>query len=707
MKNFGVCFVCNKRMPLEYLSAEKIFSRSIFVCKSCRGMLLSYGGPTIESAFGGYLKKAKKAKAQRLREKIDLLKKGKYPSIEEIVRDATLLDNDPATLLARLQGLPMWEKLKVLTAHCGQNIYEACATVRDGVLRRSVACTVDTTEMVRKILQKECGITGGLVNKALSGVSCFLYVYHEAEKSREAALRAKEAKRRERENGLKCLSLLLADLPGWNAHVAENFYCYLEREARKPVSEYARGAKSEIKQKELAGKILKLLNCAQPAEQDPGLSAEAKGELLTFLREYVGWKKLDVWFAAAAASGYTHFTKKALQKEKEAEKREKRAEARREEARRAHEERIKKEKEMVRALRYRLTELGVNDPITYDSYRHLLKMLPEEKADALKLKTMYEIIGFGNSEPAWVREPADPEAVKEHRRLVSDEALLAAWNDRWITIGTAADELGVSENRIRNLLDHLTVIEVENPHYKSAPPMKLIRLSSLQSWAEKHEEEVKKWAEASKRAKEAYRRVFARKVDELRSFPAKIEEATKDPAPLVCFWLSLLNRAAKTGHPHLYDMKDNALKMLVRTGVPFTLNYIEGGDREEKVWLCDSCLEEAREMDMSPPEYIEVCGPCKNCDVEPAVPRYYDLYELTFSFPGIGKFSYHVPYEKGVRYLPRPENISEDAVRDRGEEEGFTFGRSLNKIERAAFTVDEIREGLLAAMGKFCNQRIA
>lgn len=705
MKIRGVCFVCNKKKSGDQFFVEEAFARSILVCRSCRGMLRSYG-PTAESALLTYIKKAKKTKARRMEGKVHLLRNGKYPSAEEIVRDASFMENDPEALLAQLQGLPPWEKLKVLTTNCGQNVYDACVTVLDGVLRQSVRQTTQLTEKVRKTL-KECGLTNEQIGKVLSGTVCFLQVYHEAEKNRQAALRAEEDKRRQRENGLKCLSLLLVDLPGWNAYAAENFYYYLEREANKPVSEYARGAKSEMKQKELAGKILKLLNSARLAERDPGLSAEAKSELLTFLKEYVGWKNLTNWFAAVAASGYTHFTKKALQKEKEAEKREKRAQARREEALRAHEERIKKEKEMVKALRHRLAELGVSDPITYESYRHLLKMLPKEKADVLKLKTIHEIIGFGNSEPAWVREPADPETVRKHRRLVSDEELLAAWNDRWITIRTAANELGVSEERVRRLLDRLIVIEVDNPYSKYAPPMKLIRLSSLLNWAEKHEEEVKKWAEASKRAKEAYRRVFARKVDELRSFPAKIEEITKDPAPLVCFWLSLLNRAAKTGHPQLYSIKDDALRALVKTGVPFTLGYVEGGDREEKVWLCDSCREEAREMDMSPLEYIEVCDPCKNCDVEPAIPRYYDLYELTFSFPGIGKFSYHVPYEKGVRYLPRPENISEDAVRDRGEEEGFTFGRSLNKIERAAFTVEEIKEGLLAALGRLRSWKVA
>jgi hypothetical protein len=108
----------------------------------------------------------------------------------------------------------------------------------------------------------------------------------------------------------------------------------------------------------------------------------------------------------------------------------------------------------------------------------------------------------------------------------------------------------------------------------------------------------------------------------------------------------------------------------------------------------------ARDMGMHPLDYIEMAGPCEKCHVERARRRYYDLYELTFRFDGIGTFTFHVPYPVGKGYLPDPSTLPENAFSDRATESDdcWTFGRPLNRVEAAAFSVDEIVRELKAAL---------
>ncbi|MEW5935643.1 MAG: hypothetical protein AB1816_18840, partial [Bacillota bacterium] len=412
---------------------------------------------------------------------------------------------------------------------------------------------------------------------------------------------------------------------------------------------------------DLSGRARRLL-----AALDAGEPAAARKALAA----YAGRRDLSVWVSEVAGIGWKCFAGPEVRKELRDRKR-------REEAEAARAVRLAAERETVKALRFRLTEMGVQEPLGLERLRRLVRMLPEGAAKALVLRYPYGLFGFGNREREWASEPPDPDVLAAQRQAVPDDVLLRAWNDRWVTVATAAGELGVSPERIRQVMDCLETVECRNPHYRSAAPMRLIRLSSLLDWAEAHRDLVARWAEASRRSKEAWRRAFERKVEELRGMPGRILAASDGPAPLVCFWLSLLNRAAKSGHPELYRPKVRALRALVGAGVPFRLGYVAGGDREERVWLCDACRERAREMGMHPLDYVELVGACENCDVEPRQVGYYDLYELVFSFAGVGKFCYHVPREVGRGWLPEPEGIPDGAWRSRGEEEGFVFGRAL------------------------------
>jgi len=363
-------------------------------------------------------------------------------------------------------------------------------------------------------------------------------------------------------------------------------------------------------------------------------------------------------------------------------------------------ERVEYERQVVRALKRVLVDLGIDEPLTDDRIAHLRRLLPDEYKSLLRFRHPYELFGDTprNQEPAWAREEPDPEVLAALRAAIPDAALARAWNDRWVTAATAAAELGISVERARQIMEQVGFIETKNPHYSSAAPMRLARLMDILDWASQHPEEVERWAGASRRAREAYRRRLRSRVEALRTTPNRIAAATSDPAPLVCFWLALLNRAAKDGHTELYALKDRALQSLIRTGTPCEVGYVEGGDLEPRVILCPDCRDRAWELGIHPADYAEFHRPCRNCTRLPGEARYYDLYELTFRFPGIGTFRFHVPYPIGKDYLPPPEAIPEERWSLRGEDGAWAFGRPLNTVERAAFSVDEIKTRLLAAL---------
>lgn len=365
------------------------------------------------------------------------------------------------------------------------------------------------------------------------------------------------------------------------------------------------------------------------------------------------------------------------------------------------EQRIALQRDLLRAVKVLLREAGINAPLTRERIDHLRRMLPEPCVSFLRLRRAYEL--FDNPpdrEPPWVCEAPDPALLEQVRQHVPPETLATAWTDRWVTAATVASTLGISQNAARRIMDQLPTREVPNPHYQRSGPMRIVRMSDVTAWAAENRTLLESWQHRLATRRQARAAALRRAADDLRAVPDRIRAITSDPAPLACWWLALLNRAAKSGHEDLYSLKDKALRTLVQHGVPHSLRYLEGGDKPGRVWLCDECRDMARDMEIHPLDYIEMVGPCKNCQVEPAKRRYYDLYELTFQFDSIGTFIFHVPYPVGKRYLPDPSTLPENAFSDRATESDdcWTFGRPLNRVEAAAFSVDEIVRELKAAL---------
>lgn len=432
----------------------------------------------------------------------------------------------------------------------------------------------------------------------------------------------------------------------------------------------------------------------------PPLDDRARERLMNLLCRFGGWKTFKRWAELLKEKGGRYFTRRDFERAKARRRREEKAplmRQREEEMRRAAEEEARQK---LRAFRCRLDDLGISDPVTQETYSHFVKMLPKDLQHIAKLPCA---VFDSRNQPDWILEEPDPAVLEQSRSELSDEMLVQAWTDRWVTAGTVASELGISENRARELVQALDYREVDNPHYKTASPMRIVRMSRVKRFAEEHADMVRRWAEASARAKERYREKLQEQIDKIRAVPQEIAAKTDDPLPLLCFWLTLLNRAAKADNERLYELKDDVLRQVVPARrESCAVRFVRGGDKPQKVWLCDDCREQAREMGMHPLEYIDVCGPCENCEVEPAIPGYYDLYEIAFNFPGIGKFSYHVPWEIGKTYLPNPSSLPS---RERDEEDGWVFGRPLNKIEREAFSVGEIVGNVKSALARCLSQK--
>lgn len=367
--------------------------------------------------------------------------------------------------------------------------------------------------------------------------------------------------------------------------------------------------------------------------------------------------------------------------------------------------RIATQRELLKALKALLLEASVTDPVGSEQLAHLRRMLPDHCTRLLRLRRSFELFkpytdDPPDREPPWMSEPPDPAVLEMVRREVPPQVLATAWHDRWVTSATVASTLGISTQAARRIVEQLPYREVPNPHYKQSGPMRLVRLSDVTAWAAQNPALLETWQQRLASRRSARAAALRRAAENLRAVPERIRAATDSPAPLVCFWLALLNRAAKSGHEELYSLKDEALRTLLRSGVPFELRYLRGGDRPRRVWLCDHCRDSADELWMSPLEYIDVVGPCSNCEVEPAQRGYYDLYELRFSFGDIGRFCFHVPKPVGESYLPHPDTLPPEAFGSRAEEseDGWTFGRPLSRVETAAFSVEEIVRELRAAL---------
>lgn len=145
-------------------------------------------------------------------------------------------------------------------------------------------------------------------------------------------------------------------------------------------------------------------------------------------------------------------------------------------------------------------------------------------------------------------------------------------SDRWITARAIAAELGISLRRARFVISQPGCNEVKGHAPFHFRPAKVCRRSEVIAWTAEHRAELKAWASASRRAKLARSRALRRQARELRLL-ASVLGRMPDPAPEVCFWLSLLCQ-----HPGFSQLKEAALRALTAAAAPSVLAYIESED---------------------------------------------------------------------------------------------------------------------------------
>ena len=98
------------------------------------------------------------------------------------------------------------------------------------------------------------------------------------------------------------------------------------------------------------------------------------------------------------------------------------------------------------SLRIRLDALGIDQPLTYETLRHLLQMLPDRSSTIPSPAAFVQCGGspYDPKEPAWVRESPGPDRVLASDPAISDDVLTRAWFDQWITTATISQHLAIS-----------------------------------------------------------------------------------------------------------------------------------------------------------------------------------------------------------------------------------------------------------------------
>ena len=251
---------------------------------------------------------------------------------------------------------------------------------------------------------------------------------------------------------------------------------------------------------------------------------------------YVGWARLSTWITAVRASHGTVLTRRDQTRAHAAQRRvTTQAEA------------VVHHRAAFQSLRIRLDALGIDQPLTYETLRHLLQMLPESSSTIPSPAAFVQCGGspYDPKEPAWVRESPGSDRVLASDPAISDDVLARAWFDQWITTATISQHLAISRAHAADVLTQCDLIEVDNPHYRSAASMRLVRMSSIEAWAQEHEILIDQWSQSLARRRAQHAERQQQRMAALRAMPHQMQRITSDPAPVVCFWLSLLNRAAK------------------------------------------------------------------------------------------------------------------------------------------------------------------
>jgi len=184
-----------------------------------------------------------------------------------------------------------------------------------------------------------------------------------------------------------------------------------------------------------------------------------------------------------------------------------------------------------------------------------------------------------------------------------------------------------------------------------------------------------------------------RAIERYDRFLKSIEETPCPELLLTAFYLFHLNHYAKKYSQiadELYELKHRVLKKMVeRYGLYLELKVLLGPDKY-RIWLCEDCRLQAKEMGMSYGEYIAEGHTCPKCEIRVKERDYYSLLEIVVALDK-HSFCFHMPRHLDSKWdldwgrIPCGER-SEDDSRDRM----FLYGRKITNTEERVFPLPAV-----------------
>jgi hypothetical protein len=241
--------------------------------------------------------------------------------------------------------------------------------------------------------------------------------------------------------------------------------------------------------------------------------------------------------------------------------------------------------------------------------------------------------------------PSMKEEIDEIILKVTDddcERMRIALTDAYHTISRGAEIAGLDKSMVRRLVENgtLNYVLMRNPYYRNSPPMKLIRMSDLNTWIRNNPKAVelsRKTLERSNKAKQTRSQNQSRKIAPYRDrINSVIREfnAISERDPVLLLWILLkLMQITTINQQLIKEFYGKNILRIARMTNPDSMTLRNVIDLEERdiVKLCDICAADAAALKMTEEEYLIHFGKCSNCTSEKRIVKSGKHHELIYS----------------------------------------------------------------------------
>jgi len=312
--------------------------------------------------------------------------------------------------------------------------------------------------------------------------------------------------------------------------------------------------------------------------------------------------------------------------------------------------------------------------------------------------------------------PSMKEEIDELILKVTDdecEKMRIALTDAYHTISRAAEIAGLDKSMVRRLVENgtLNYVVMQNPYYNNSPPMKLIRMSDLDTWIRNNPKAVelsRKTLERSNKAKQTRLQNRSRKIAPYRDrIDSVIREfnaiSERDPIPLLWLLLKLM-QITTINQQLIKEFYGKNILRIARMTNPDSMTLRNVVDLEERdiVKLCDVCASDAAALKMTEEEYLIHFGKCSNCTSEKRIVKAGKHHELIYSRGDITLI-----FTVGGRLLSEIRTFIPKTCIDQGTYLSDTRGNWWDSIPRSAipFNFMQILEIMSDTYSKMGNRK--